>query len=175
MNANDNYVRPDSASNDEPDDDDEDNDYRDRDRYGMRRDPYSRDEEHLRILSIIYYIFGGLGVVGGLLPLLYVVLGVVFLAGGISTPNGDGPPPEIGWLFIAIGGGLSSLIISSAVCTLFAGYNLSRNKRYLFCFVIACICCASIPLGTILGVFTIVVLARPSVKQLFDSKREAHA
>ena len=38
----------------------------------------------------------------------------------------------------------------------------------MFCFVIACLACMQMPLGTILGVFTIIVLARPSVKEMFD-------
>jgi hypothetical protein len=59
-------------------------------------------------------------------------------------------------------------LLALAGCALFTGYNLSRKKRYMFCFVDACICCIQVPLGTILGVFTIVVLARPGVKELFD-------
>jgi hypothetical protein len=36
--------------------------------------------------------------------------------------------------------------------------------------VIAIITCLSVPLGTALGVFTLIVLARPSVKQLFERR-----
>jgi hypothetical protein len=147
----------------------EDEDYRPDDRYDVRRGQYSQDKEHVRILSILYYVLGGLGVFGGLFPLLYVVLGFILLSGGLPAPNGaQGPPPEIGWFFIAFGGGFSVLIMTLAICTLFVGYNLARKRRYLFCFVIACICCLQIPLGTILGVFTIVVLVRPTVKEMFD-------
>jgi hypothetical protein len=89
--------------------------------------------------------------------------------GPAGKGGAGGPPPEIGWIFI-VGGGVFSLVVwSMAACTLFAAYNLSKKQRYLFCFVIACISCASVPLGTILGVFTIVVLARPGVKELFDN------
>ena len=121
----------------------------------------------------MYYIFGGLGVFGGLFPLIYVAMGVVFLSGSFGPPEragGGGPPPEIGWFFIVIGGMVSLLIWTMAALNLFVGYNLSQKKRYLFCFVMACLCCISIPLGTILAVFTIVVLARPSVKELFDRR-----
>jgi hypothetical protein len=34
---------------------------------------------------------------------------------------------------------------------------------------VAALSCAFMPFGTVLGVFTIVVLVRPSVKQLFES------
>lgn len=37
-----------------------------------------------------------------------------------------------------------------------------------FVFVMACVQCANVPFGTALGVFTILVLQRPSVKALFE-------
>jgi hypothetical protein len=178
IKPDDDYVRPDLPSardyenEDNKDNKDEDEDYRRDDRFDMRRGQFSRDEEHLRILSILYYVFGGLGAFGGLFPLIYVALGVAFVSGAMG-PAGrggqGGPPPELGWIFIVFGGVISLLVWSMAACALFAAYNLSKKRRYLFCFVIACLSCASVPLGTILGVFTIVVLARPGVKELFDN------
>jgi hypothetical protein len=171
INTDNNYVRPDLPSARDQEAEDEDHDYRRRDRFDVRRGQFSRDEEHLRILSIMYYVFGGLAVFGGLFPLIYVAMGVFIVSGGMGPPGSAGPgapPPAIGWLLIAIGGGFSLLVLALAGCALFTGYNLSRKKRYMFCFVDACTCCIQVPLGTILGVFTIVVLARPSVKELFD-------
>ena len=49
-----------------------------------------------------------------------------------------------------------------------AGRSLSRRKHYWFAFVVACIECIFVPFGTILGVFTIIVLSRQSVKTLFS-------
>jgi hypothetical protein len=139
----------------------------------VRRAQYSRDEEHLRILSILYYVFGGLGLFGGLFPLIYVAMGAVMVSGGMGPPGRGGPggPPDlstVGYFLIVIFGVISLLLFVLAGCALFTGYNLSRKKRYMFCFVDACICCIQVPLGTILGVFTIVVLARPGVKDLFE-------
>jgi hypothetical protein len=36
---------------------------------------------------------------------------------------------------------------------------------------VAALCCAFFPFGTVLGVFTILVLVRPSVKALFETQR----
>ncbi len=168
INTDDDYVRPDLPSARDQEDAEEDHDYPPRDRYDVRAERFSRDEEHLQILGILYFVFGGLGVFGGLFPLIYVALGLAFLTGNMGPAGRGGPPPEMGWFFIVGGGSVSVLMLALAACTLFTGYNLSKKKRYFFCFVIACLCCASIPLGTILGVFTIVVLARPGVKELFD-------
>jgi len=49
----------------------------------------------------------------------------------------------------------------------------SLHTRYWFAFVMACIECLFIPFGTILGVFTIIVLSRESVKTLFWTVAEA--
>ena len=54
-----------------------------------------------------------------------------------------------------------------AVCMILAGRFIARRKRYWFIFIMACIECALFPFGTVLGVFTIIVLARESVKDVF--------
>lgn len=55
-----------------------------------------------------------------------------------------------------------------AVLLFIAGRCLARRKRHLFCLVVAGISCLFMPFGTILGVFTMVVLLRPSVKAQFQ-------
>ncbi len=49
-----------------------------------------------------------------------------------------------------------------------AGYYLSKRQHYTFCLVMAGVECIFIPFGTVLGIFTIIVLARPVVKALFE-------
>ena len=60
------------------------------------------------------------------------------------------------------------LLLGLAAVEFFTGYSLSMRKNYVFCFVIACLTCLKMPLGTILGVFTILVLNRPTVKEMFN-------
>jgi hypothetical protein len=54
-----------------------------------------------------------------------------------------------------------------AICIFITGRSIAHRKHYWFSFVIACIECIFMPFGTVLGVFTIIVLARESVKRLF--------
>jgi len=79
------------------------------------------------------------------------------------------PPEFLGWIFIVLGSFLFLLGIAMAICILIAGRCLSRRKCYSFALVIACIECLFIPFGTVLGVFTIVVLSRESVRELFSA------
>ena len=56
-----------------------------------------------------------------------------------------------------------------AVLVLVAGRKIAKRKSLLFCQVIAGLLCVLMPLGTALGVFTLIVLMRPTVKQLFEA------
>ena len=52
-----------------------------------------------------------------------------------------------------------------------AGRKLRGRRSRMFCLVIAGIECAFVPLGTVLGVFTIIVLVKDSVKAMFEANR----
>jgi hypothetical protein len=93
------------------------------------------------------------------------------LSGGFNGPGNSGPPAALGWVFIAVGGGIMLVLWTLAGCLLFAGRCLARQKAYMFCFVVACLSCLQMPLGTLLGVFTLIVLSRPSVKDRFEAVR----
>ncbi|MBM4306820.1 MAG: hypothetical protein FJ123_08800 [Deltaproteobacteria bacterium] len=128
----------------------------------------NQDQEHLNLLSIFHYIVGGIAALFSFFPIIYLIVGILFLA----IPNrfsGSGPPPPffLGWIFIFIGAGFMLVGLAFAVCVILAGRYIGRHKHYIFCLVIASLNCLFMPFGTILGVFTIVVLMRPSVKALF--------
>lgn len=126
-----------------------------------------RDEQHLNLLSIFYYIYGGLTLVSGCLGLIYIFAAAAIFASPEIMEDEDVPAALISGIMVLVGGcallfglGLGALII-------YAGQSLSRHRNYVYCMVIAALICLSIPLGTILGVFTFIVLTRPSVKALF--------
>lgn len=130
----------------------------------------TKDHEHLKLLSLFHYILGGLSAAGSLLGLPYIGIGFALLSGDSSTFSdaSSPPPPEgVGWLFVGLGLFVMVLCIVMAICLILSGRSLSKRTRYQFSFVIACLICLSIPLGTILGIFTIMVLSRPSVKYLY--------
>jgi len=124
------------------------------------------NEQHLRLLAIFHYVVGGLTALFGLLPLVYVTLGW-FLLHAPPSKQGDAPPAFVGYLIMAFGSGFFLLGQSVAACILAAGRCIHTHTRYWFAFVMACLQCGFFPFGTVLGVFTIVVLSHPSVKQMF--------
>jgi hypothetical protein len=129
----------------------------------------TQDEEHLRLLSIFHYVLAGLAGIFGLFPIAHLVVGLTFVfAPHKMQATGDAPPEVIGWLFVAFA--LIFIIGGLTLCGLLiaAGRFITQRRRYMFCLVVAGISCLFMPLGTILGVFTIIVLQRDSVKQLFN-------
>jgi hypothetical protein len=111
-----------------------------------------------------------------LFPLLYTTVGAIFIfvaRHGTPKPGEELPPEFIGWIFAVIGSLLFLLGIAIAICISIAGRSLAKHTRYWFAFVMACIECLFIPFGTILRVFTIIVLSRESVKTLFGTGAEA--
>jgi hypothetical protein len=131
------------------------------------RPPRQEDLQHLRILSIFHYVVAGLACLCAMIPIVHLVLGIGMLTGSFKGP-GPPPPASIGIMFIGFSATIIVLGWIFAICLAFAGYFLSRHRRYMYCFVMAIIACfVNQPFGVALGVFTIVVLVRPSVKELF--------
>ena len=127
----------------------------------------NQDLEHLRLLSIFHYVVGGMIAFFACIPIIHVVIGIVML----TNPGGFGgqpPPPFVGLLFVIIGGAVILLGWLLAALVIISGRFLTRRKHYVYCLVIAGVSCLFMPVGTVLGVFTIIVLTRPSVKGLFQ-------
>ena len=132
----------------------------------------NQDEEHLRLLSIFHYVLAGIQALMACIPLIHLVVGSVLLVAGLASREG-GPPVVVGLLFMLVAAAIIVLGWTMAVLVFLAGRFLAARTHYLYCFVVAAVACAFVPLGTILGVFTIVVLTRPSVKALFGANAGA--
>lgn len=126
----------------------------------------NQDEEHLRLLSILYYIWGGLTACFSCFGVFYVLMGGAFLVASAQERNG--PPAFVGALFGVIGVVVVVMVLVIAGLTIWSGRNLQKRQHYTACMVVAAISCLSMPFGTALGVFTFIVLSRPSVKHLFQ-------
>jgi hypothetical protein len=135
--------------------------------------PRNPDLEHIRLLTIFHYVAAALEALFGLIGLIYVAMGIGMVTGKWPpTPAATPMDDFVGWMFVAIGGLMMVFVETLAVLTFFAGRALSRHRRRMFCLVVAGLNCLHMPIGTALGVFTLIVLLRPSVKALFDSQPE---
>ena len=124
----------------------------------------------LRLLSIGYFIQGGIVIFYGLLALCYVgFMGAIF--GSIpNSPQGDprnqipaGLLYSIGAIVIAV----ALVTLVGASCVLYAGLALRKHKKRTFVLVMAALNCLAVPYGTVLGIFTFLVLQRTEAKEIF--------
>jgi hypothetical protein len=130
------------------------------------------DDRNLDLLAIFHYVVGGLTALFSCLFLLHVAMGIAMLCGAFDGK--DAPPKFFAWFFILFpsvfilaGWTLSGFIIA-------AGRKLKRRMSRTFCLVVAGLECILMPFGTVLGVFTIVVLMKESVKQMFAANNGPH-
>ena len=139
-----------------------------------------KDLEHLKILSICYYVSAGITALFSCIPFIHLSIGIAFLSGAIPDPphragESDFPMKLFGLFFTVI----PAIIILSgfalAIATFLTGKYLKQQKNYIFCLIIAGLNCLFFPVGTTLGVFTFIVLFRDSVKNLFTGKATVNA
>ena len=127
------------------------------------------DLKHLQLLSLFHYIVGGICALFSSMFLIHLFLGLAVLLSpeSLAGRHGTPPPAFVGYLFSIMGGVFFLMGISLATCIIYSGSLLRRQKKHMFSLVVACIECIFMPFGTVLGVFTILVLARESVKKLY--------
>lgn len=132
-----------------------------------------KDIEHLRLLSIFHYVVGGFSCLCSCFPFIHLFAGILMVAGGMDNGRGNGGPPPafMGWIFIGLAGLFILIGWTFSICIILAGKYLREQTHHTFCLVIAGLCCLNVPFGTLLGVFTLVVLLRPSVNELFVGRK----
>ena len=128
-------------------------------------------EQHLGLLSMFHYIVGGITVLFALFPVFHLIFGLVMLLAPTKFEAQDESAPMfIAWFFIIFAAIFIMIGWALAGCVIAVGRCLAKRRRYLFCLVMAGIECILMPFGTVLGVFTIIVLMRDSVKEIFTAK-----
>ena len=135
-------------------------------KFDMKPNP---DRDHLRLLSIFHYVLAAVTAVFSLFPIFHLIIGLLMVSDTIhpGDQHSEVPVAIIGWMFVIIP---AFMILAGLACSAviaLAGSRLARYSSYTFCLVVAAIECVFFPFGTVLGVFTIIVLNRPSVKELF--------
>ena len=132
----------------------------------------NEDLKQLDLLALFHYIVGGITAFFSCMPFIHVFIGLAMLSGKFfKESNGSGPLPFMGWIFVIMGSVFIILGWSMAICIMVAGRKLKQRKNRTFCMVMAAIECIFMPLGTILGVFTIMALNKESVIKIFAEQQ----
>jgi hypothetical protein len=129
------------------------------------------DIDHLNLLSIFHFVGAGFAVLGMLFLIAhYEIMNSVFSNPAMWNNGKSVPPPDVFFAMMKWMYGAAALwFIASLVLNLLSGIFLRTRENRTFSFVVAAINCIHMPLGTILGVFTIIVLSRQSVRELYEA------
>jgi ABC-type phosphate transport system permease subunit len=131
-----------------------------------------KDLEHLKLLGIFHYIWGALSLIGGIfIGGYFLVIGIILMNNPpTSTSSEDsGTASMAGGILIGVGVLLFLIVVVYGILTLMAGGKYRKHQGgYWFCFILAIVTLVigGIP-GIVLGIFSLIVLSRESVKTLF--------
>jgi hypothetical protein len=137
---------------------------------------FSQDAAHLRILAIFHYVLGALTLAfTGLIWLqIYwfnqVVKSMPSINMEMQRTSGSVFNPashQIQTLQPAVVA-LFAFFILLAILLFYSGRSLQSRSNRTYSMIIAGCLCPLFPLGTILGVFTLIVLCRESVVRLYQ-------
>src|SRR4051794_19120809 len=157
--------------------------------------PWDRDVSHLGTLAICHYVWGAVTILFSSIFIIHIVMGLAMLKNpGVFAPpprplplpttatpttmpvmQSQAPPPFLGWMFVGMGSCGIVFGWTIGILTIVSGRCLHRRRSRLFSLIIAGVNCLSMPVGTALGVFTFIVLLRPSVQALYDQHNSAAA
>jgi len=132
-----------------------------------------RDREQVRLLAIFHFVFAGLAFVGiAFLFVHWFMMHTMFSNPEMWKSQPQAMPPKAFldafiWFYVFMG----ILLLTGLVLNVLSGLFLLQKRNRLFSLIIGGLNCLQIPLGTALGVFTVLVLSRDSVCQLYGVGR----
>lgn len=143
-----------------------------------------RDEKDLRNLSWAHYAVGAITALMALPFIVGVWLGIDFIRHPVEHQeailwfqNGltqgqelELPPDMLGQLIAFFFGSIALLVLLHAAVVAWIGLCLAKARRYWVVYIFSILDCTYVPFGTIIGVWAVVVLNRPSVKRRFGLK-----
>lgn len=130
-----------------------------------------QEKHYLKLLSIFHYVVAGITGLFACFPVFHLAMGIGMLTGGFGPAPEEAFPFQLfGAMFVLVP--LIIILLGWALAGVIAvaGYYLGAQRNYTFCLVVAGVECIFMPFGTVLGIFTIIMLVRPTVKALFESQ-----
>jgi hypothetical protein len=139
-----------------------------------------QDQKYLTILSVFHFAVAAMIALISCFPIIHLVVGISMLADFGNIPYDPEVPRTAALMFqlmpvffIVIA---SILIVSGwafAASVALSGLFLYRRGHHTFCLVMAGAECMFTPFGTVLGIFTILLLSKPEVRQFFKAGSSA--
>ena len=124
-------------------------------------------KNNLDTFKILYIIKGVLNFLISIIFVFYFFMGPLMKSTAQYDPSMNDAPIDLFSVIQTIGAVGFIICIIAGILTLMAGGYLGKRKHHTFIIVIAVLNCLSGILGILLGIFTIIELQKPHVKELF--------
>jgi hypothetical protein len=129
-----------------------------------------QDESNLNVLGILFFVYAGMIGIGALALSAFAVLPAMLISGAAAGAKAaPSAPPSLllGGVFAAMFGLFALILAVQCVIMILAGRALGRRQHYVLVMIGACGALLHMPLGTALGICTILILQKPAVKAAF--------
>jgi hypothetical protein len=135
--------------------------------------PMTQLESHLRTLRILHFVMAGLTILGiGFLCAHYFVM-TSFLKMPMQQGQRPMKPEELAsfmtimrYFYLAMGG----MVVVGGILNLLVAIFIGSRSHRIFCLVVSGFNCMGFPMGTALGVFTIMTLTKPEAVLRFEKR-----
>ncbi len=125
---------------------------------------------NLSTFSTLFIVKGVLSFFVSLFFLLYAGMGSVFSSIPEFQENPE-VPFNPGMIFIVIGIMGFLICVAMGILNLITAKYIKEQRKYTFVFAIAIVNCLTGILGILLGIFTILEINKPHVKELFEKNK----
>jgi hypothetical protein len=121
-------------------------------------------EQHVKIISVLYILFGILGLVAAIAILLFGAGAVAAMFSADTTDEGRAVIGVIGGCVTFIG----VLFGLMAIPSIIAGWGLSQRKSWarILTIILGIFALPNMPIGTALGIYSIVIMFNDETKRL---------
>ena len=129
-------------------------------------------QDKLRVIGILYIIFGCLGILG--FPLIWTMQKTLaYMATSMAATSGEAEylmsiVQEMMTLLVPA---MIALTVVHIAVNVAVGYCFIKRKLYYTCVVASVLTCLAFPIGTLLGVFSLVALSEEPNRQAFGLKK----
>ena len=136
----------------------------------LLRDQRKIDADQLKLLSIFHFVAAGMALLGVAFLGLHFAMFHAFLSDPAMWAAQKQPPPReffamFQWFYLVFG----VWFVASGILNVISGLCIRRTAHRTFSLVVAGFNCLHMPLGTVLGIFTIIVLVRDTVRESYQA------
>lgn len=125
--------------------------------------------KHLKSIEIFHYVYGAMICFGGLFLLAIAALGGFLGSDFVADRAQDDAPRVVGAVLGVVGITLFVIVEIMGILNIYSGSRIGKRKDRTLSMVVAAVNCLSVPLGLLLGIFTLIALSEDAVKQEYGA------